>query len=103
MVPSANVFRVIALRDGKPFRVIVADTAEEKSYYGKAEIGWPHNGSEETLEHLGREAAANARLISAAPDLLKACEAALYDVNKTETYLILSKAIEKAKRKAGLF
>ena len=43
----------------------------------------------------------DAILIAAAPDLLAACEAALYEVDKTEIHLLLSDAIDKATVKAG--
>lgn len=42
------------------------------------------------------ESEANARLIAAAPDLLEACKAALYEVQGTEIHMLLDAAITKA-------
>ncbi len=42
------------------------------------------------------EMTANARLIAAAPDLLEACKAALYEVQDTEIHMLLDAAITKA-------
>ena len=71
-VPGANVFRVVALKDGKPYRIIVNDTCPEHAYFGGDDIGW-HEGydDEQKSKDMGEEAAANARLIAAAPGLLK--------------------------------
>lgn len=67
VIPSANVFRVIALRDGLPHRVIVKDTAEELCWYGHQQIGWLD-------ERDSKESAANARLIAAAPEMFELLE-----------------------------
>lgn len=64
-VPGANVFRVIAVdHNDVPLRCIVSDTAPRDVHFGKHSIGW------DGYDCNGEEAAANARLIAAAPDLL---------------------------------
>jgi hypothetical protein len=65
VIPVANVFRVIALKDGKPHRVIVGDTAQDNCHLGKDDIGWKPDDD-------AGEAAANALLIAAAPAMLDA-------------------------------
>lgn len=65
VISVSNVFRVIALKDGEPYRVIVKDTYEEGCWYGQKLIGWLGSNAQE-------EAAANARLIAAAPEMFEA-------------------------------
>jgi hypothetical protein len=70
VIPSANVFRVISLKDGlKPHRCIVDNTMPEGAYFGRDNLGW--NSRSETQ---GVEAAANARLIAAAPSMFNLLE-----------------------------
>ena len=70
VIPSANVFRVIALKDGlKPHRCIVDDTMPEDAYFGRDNLGWNARS-----EAQGVEAAANARLIAAAPSMFNLLE-----------------------------
>ena len=70
VIPSANVFRVISLKDGLiPHRCIVDDTMPEDAYFGRDNLGW--NSRSETQ---GVEAAANARLIAAAPSMFNLME-----------------------------
>lgn len=88
VIPVANVYRVIALKDGEPYRGIVNDTAPEHSHFGQDDLGW-HEGysdpdSPEGIR-MGLEAAANTRLIAAAPDMLAALRAAeRYIINGIE-------------------
>lgn len=69
-VPVANVFRVLAWDGDTPTRCIVADAMED-TWFGNVRLAWPQG------DGAGQEAAANARLIAAAPDLLTACQRAL--------------------------
>ncbi len=74
VIPTANVFRVIALDEkGQPVLCIVEDTAPPDVFFGSKQIGWDRLiESECDSQYYGKEAAANARLISAAPELLQA-------------------------------
>lgn len=76
-IPGANVFRVFALKDGQPFRCIVDSTTPENAYFGRDNLGWPVSIDDMENLRLGREAAANARLIAASPDLYSALKALL--------------------------
>jgi hypothetical protein len=67
VIPNANIFRVLSLKDNKPHRVIVDCTAESRAWLGSDDIGWKDTDD-------AHEPAANARLIAAAPDMLAALQ-----------------------------
>lgn len=74
--PAANVFRVFAWKDNQPVRCIVDDTMPHEVCFGKTLLYWPDGDA------AGYEAAANARLIAAAPELLAACQKAVKELNE---------------------
>lgn len=71
-IPVANLFRVIAVRDDKPYRIILEDAAPESTFFGATQIGWgdPSKLSDEMCDELGKEATANARAIADVPKMI---------------------------------
>jgi hypothetical protein len=62
-VPAANVHRVIAIKDGNPYLLIV-EHPEEHAFFGKDDLSYFRLGSEGG----GKQSAANAQFIAHAPD-----------------------------------
>ncbi len=74
-------------------RVAAPPEDDEYDYYIVAEIAF---NDDSTVDDIDEEDLANARLISAAPDLFEACRRAAGHVNESEVENLLAAALEKA-------